>query len=51
MKEAVDAGVRVAPGVRFYIQFGSIEVEEYCKSKGWIEDFRKAGVTLMRIGR
>jgi 3-isopropylmalate/(R)-2-methylmalate dehydratase large subunit len=42
--EAVEAGLRVAEGVRFLIQFASREVEEYCHEHGFIETFRTAGV-------
>jgi len=50
VKEAVDAGMKVAPGVRFLIQFGSQEVEDYCIREGFIETFEKAGVELIRPG-
>jgi 3-isopropylmalate/(R)-2-methylmalate dehydratase large subunit len=48
--EAVDAGLRVHPGVRFLIQFGSEAVEEHCRRKGMIETFERAGVTLIQPG-
>ncbi|HEX9793393.1 MAG TPA: aconitase family protein [Planctomycetota bacterium] len=49
-KEAVDAGLKVAEGVRFYIQFGSVHTKEVAKREGWIELFEKAGVTLIDPG-
>jgi 3-isopropylmalate/(R)-2-methylmalate dehydratase large subunit len=50
VKEAVDAGLEVAPDVQFLIQFGSREVEEYCHRHGFIETFEKAGVRLIQPG-
>jgi homoaconitase/3-isopropylmalate dehydratase large subunit len=48
--EAVAAGLRVHPRVRFLIQFGSAAVEEHCRRAGMIEAFERAGVTLIRPG-
>jgi len=50
VKEAVDAGLRVADGVEFLIQYGSEAVEEYAESHGYVEDFERAGVTLIKPG-
>ncbi|HUO83761.1 MAG TPA: aconitase family protein [Thermoanaerobaculia bacterium] len=49
-KEAVDAGITVAEGVRFYIQFGSQYVENFCWENGLIDTFERAGVTLLKPG-
>ncbi|HVR44502.1 MAG TPA: aconitase family protein [Thermoanaerobaculia bacterium] len=49
-KEAVDAGLRVAPGVRFYIQFGSVAVEAFCRDNGLIDTFERAGATILHPG-
>ncbi|KAB2965366.1 MAG: aconitate hydratase [Thermoanaerobaculia bacterium] len=49
-KEAVDAGLKVAPGVDFIIQCGSREVEEYARTKGYLDTFRAAGVRLIHPG-
>ncbi|RME73979.1 MAG: hypothetical protein D6785_16410, partial [Planctomycetota bacterium] len=35
------------PKVKFYLQFGSQRVKEYCRKKGYIEIFEKAGVELI----
>jgi 3-isopropylmalate/(R)-2-methylmalate dehydratase large subunit len=48
--EAVAAGLTVHPRVRFLIQFGSEAVERYCREKGMVETFEKAGVRLIRPG-
>ena len=50
VKEAVDAGRTVAPGVDFIIQCGSLEVESYAREHGFLDDFAKAGVRLIRPG-
>jgi 3-isopropylmalate/(R)-2-methylmalate dehydratase large subunit len=50
VKEAADAGRRVAPGVDFIIQCGSLEVESYAREHGFLETFAKAGVRLIRPG-
>lgn len=50
VEEAVKAGRQVAPGVDFYIQFGSLEVEEYCRRQGFLETFEQAGVQLIKPG-
>ncbi len=50
VREALAAGRRVAAGVRFYIQFGSEEVETYARTRGYLDDFRAAGVEVIRPG-
>ena len=50
VREAADAGLKVADGVDFYIQFGSIEVENYCRRAGYLETFERAGVHLIQPG-
>jgi 3-isopropylmalate/(R)-2-methylmalate dehydratase large subunit len=48
--EAVRAGARVHPRVRFYIQFGSREVEARARDRGYLEIFESAGVHLIGAG-
>jgi 3-isopropylmalate/(R)-2-methylmalate dehydratase large subunit len=50
VKEAVDAGLEVAPGVRFYIQCGSLAVEDFVRAHGLAETFERAGVQLIHPG-
>jgi len=50
VKEAVDAGVGIAPGVRFMIQCGSQAVEDFVRSHGLAETFERAGVKLIHPG-
>jgi 3-isopropylmalate/(R)-2-methylmalate dehydratase large subunit len=48
--DAVAAGRRVAPGVQFFLQFGSEEVEEYAKTKGYLDVFAKVGAQVIHPG-
>jgi 3-isopropylmalate/(R)-2-methylmalate dehydratase large subunit len=50
VKEALDAGLKVKPGVAFLIQFGSETVENYAREQGFVDDFRRAGVKLIQPG-
>jgi len=49
-KEAVDAGMRVADGVKFYIQFGSQAVEKFARENGLLDTFERAGATVLNPG-
>ena len=48
--EALESGRKVAKGVRFFLQFGSNEVEEYARKKGYLEVFSRAGATVIHPG-
>src|SRR3569623_877123 len=50
LAEAEAAGAKIAPGVQMFIQFGSREVEDYAKERGYIELFQRAGVKVMKPG-
>ncbi len=50
MAEAEKSGKRVADDVRFYLQFGSQEVEAYAKERGYIELFERTGVKVIKPG-
>lgn len=50
VKDAVEAGLKVHPDVKFLIQFGSAAVADYCRRKGMIETFEQAGVRLIQPG-
>jgi 3-isopropylmalate/(R)-2-methylmalate dehydratase large subunit len=50
MRDAMESGRRVHPKVRFYIQFGSADVERTARAKGHLEVFEKTGVTLIPPG-
>ena len=50
MREAEASGKRVADGVKFFIQFGSQEVEAYAKQQGYTDLFQRAGVQVIKPG-
>ncbi len=47
---ARDAGLKVKPGVDFFIQFGSKQVKDIAKQRGWDELFESVGVKLIDPG-
>ncbi|HVS30543.1 MAG TPA: aconitase family protein [Thermoanaerobaculia bacterium] len=49
-KEAVDAGLRVADGVQFLIQFGSQAVEKFARENGLVDTFQRAGAIVLNPG-
>jgi 3-isopropylmalate/(R)-2-methylmalate dehydratase large subunit len=49
-KEAVDAGLKVAEGVKFYIQFGSQAVETFARENGLLDTFERAGAIVLNPG-
>jgi 3-isopropylmalate/(R)-2-methylmalate dehydratase large subunit len=50
MSEALAAGRRVKPGVEFFIQFGSAQVEEYARRRGYLDVFARTGVKVIHPG-
>ena len=50
IQEAVDAGRKVAPGVRMLIQFGSETVRDYARGRGYHDLFAQAGVEVIEPG-
>jgi 3-isopropylmalate/(R)-2-methylmalate dehydratase large subunit len=50
LEEGLARGKRVAPGVDFYIQFGSRDVKEWCREKGYLDLFTRAGARLVEPG-
>jgi 3-isopropylmalate/(R)-2-methylmalate dehydratase large subunit len=47
LADAVKKGKRVAPGVHFYLQFGSQDIRRYAEEKGYLAVFEKAGAELV----
>ncbi len=47
---AAAQGLRVAPGTRFILQFGSQDVRDHCVRQGWMETFKAMGVELIEPG-
>jgi len=50
MADAEQAGKKVADGVHFYIQFGSREVEDYARERGYTALFQRTGVEVIKPG-
>ncbi|MCA9679546.1 MAG: aconitate hydratase, partial [Myxococcales bacterium] len=50
LADAERAGKKVADGTRFYLQFGSKDVEDYARAQGYLDLFRRAGVELIKPG-
>ena len=49
-KEAVDAGLTVHEGVKFFIQFGSQAVETFARDNGLLDTFERAGAIVLKPG-
>jgi 3-isopropylmalate/(R)-2-methylmalate dehydratase large subunit len=50
LREALEAGRRVAPHVRMVVQFGSAAVREYARARGHLDVFQRAGVQVIEPG-
>lgn len=50
VKEAVDAGLKVADGVKMYIQYGSEQVMHHAEQMGYPALFARAGVEVINPG-
>ena len=44
---AADRGLRVAPGVELYLQFGTDAVREYCDRRGYLAAFQAVGAQIL----
>ncbi|MEZ5962325.1 MAG: aconitase family protein [Planctomycetota bacterium] len=47
VRDALDAGRAIAPGVQCYIQFGSQRIRDYAQTMGYIALFESAGIHLI----
>jgi len=47
VRDALDAGRSIAPGVQCYIQFGSQKIREYAQTMGYIALFESVGIHLI----
>lgn len=45
---AASRGLRVAPNVKLYLQFGTIDVRDYCTARGYLAAFEQVGATLLQ---
>jgi 3-isopropylmalate/(R)-2-methylmalate dehydratase large subunit len=50
VREALEAGLKVAPGVKMFLQFGSEGVRDYARQRGYLELFERAGVDVINPG-
>ena len=50
LQDARDQGLGVPPGVRMYIQCGSQEVKEYCRTEGYLDLFEAIGAEFIEPG-
>ncbi len=47
MRWAADHGLRVAPGVALYLQFGTADVRDYCVARGYLAAFAQVGAEIL----
>ena len=45
---AVERGLRVAPHVRLFLQFGTVAVRDYCTERGYLDIFRRVGAEMLQ---
>jgi 3-isopropylmalate/(R)-2-methylmalate dehydratase large subunit len=45
---AARRGLRVAPGVTLYLQFGTEDVRAYCVAQGWLRTFAQVGAEVLQ---
>ena len=45
---AAERGLRVAAGVQLYLQFGTVDVRDYCIERGYLEAFEAVGAQLLQ---
>ncbi len=45
---AAACGLRVAPGVRLFLQFGTLDVRDWCERQGFMAAFEAVGATLLQ---
>jgi len=50
VRQALDEGARVAPGVEAYLQYGSVGVEAFAQERGYDALFREAGFHVLAPG-
>jgi 3-isopropylmalate/(R)-2-methylmalate dehydratase large subunit len=47
---AAGRGLRVAPGVKLFLQFGTSAVRDYCVERGYVAAFEAVGAELLQPG-
>ena len=48
LRWAADHGLRVAPGVRLYLQFGTTAVRDHCIASGYLDAFERVGARILQ---
>jgi 3-isopropylmalate/(R)-2-methylmalate dehydratase large subunit len=48
LRWAADRGLRVADGVRLYLQFGTVDVRDYCEQRGYLAAFEAVGAQMLQ---
>lgn len=49
-RDVESQGLRVHPDVRCYIQYGSVDVREYCREQGYVDLFQRMGAEVIEPG-
>jgi len=44
---AIEHGLGAAPGVKLYLQFGTMAVRDYCIARGYLEVFERVGAEML----
>jgi len=50
LKWGLDHGLRVPESTRLFLQFSTLDVREYCRSKGYLETFKAVGAEVVSPG-
>jgi 3-isopropylmalate/(R)-2-methylmalate dehydratase large subunit len=45
---AAARGLRVPPGVKLYLQFGTVDVRDYCIAQGYLDAFAAVGAEMLQ---
>ncbi len=48
LKWASDRGLKVAPGVQLFLQFGTTAVRDYCVERGYMPVFERSGARMLQ---
>lgn len=48
LRWAADRGLKVADGVTLYLQCGTLQVRDYCISKGYLDTFKAVGAEMLQ---
>ncbi|MEP6723484.1 MAG: aconitase family protein, partial [Variovorax sp.] len=48
LRWAADRGLRIAPGVQLFLQFGTTAVRDHCIAQGYMEAFEKVGARMLQ---